>query len=96
MPTFLKHGLGLDRLKGLIERLVKTDLKNGDFRTTYETLKNGKFKIYHNKKSGIRIYFTLKDGSVTVAGIWSADDAPHENSDPKMSELTRRLAKSAA
>ena len=93
MPTFLKHGLGLDRLKGLIERLVKTDLKNGDFRTTYETLKNGKFKIYHNKKSGVRIYFTLKDGCVTVAGIWSADDAPHENSDPKMSELTRRLEK---
>tara|TARA_B110000902_G_scaffold206356_1_gene235115 strand:- start:24 stop:275 length:252 start_codon:yes stop_codon:yes gene_type:complete len=79
----------------VVQRLVKTDLKNNDVRTTYEILKSGKFRIYHNKKNSVRIYFTLEKDEVNLVGIWSSDDAPHENRDQKMSELNRRLEKIA-
>ena len=94
IPGILKHGYVLGRVKIIVERLVKTDLQGGGFWTTYELLKSGKSKIYHNKKSGVRIYFTLEKNYVTVVGIWSSDDAPHDNGNPKMSELNRRVDKS--
>ena len=91
----VKHGISIDRVIKVVQRLVKTDLKNNDVRTTYEILKSGKFRIYHNKKNSVRIYFTLEKDEVNLVGIWSSDDAPHENRDQKMSELNRRLEKIA-